>query len=56
MSVKDAVIEDLLALQSLQGANLIYIVDQTNTLVGIQLNNEGDEVARFRVAVQLEKL
>lgn len=47
--------DDLLQVQDTFGSDLIY-VKLAEGLVAIQLNDEGDEIARYHVDVQLTRL
>lgn len=52
---EDAIKEDILALQDIQGTNLMYL-DDHGSLIAVELDDEGDEVARYSVIVHIEKL
>lgn len=55
MTIIEKVVEDLLSAQDVQGTNLLYTLDGNN-LVAIDLDEEGDEQARYLVLIHLKQL
>lgn len=54
-AAEQALAEDILSIQDMQGTNLIYQTTDEQ-LVAIELDEEGDEVARYNVHIALEKI
>lgn len=50
-----ALAEDILAIQDMQGTNLMYQTTDEQ-LVAIELDDDGDEIARYNVHIKLEKI
>lgn len=55
MTAAKFVIEDLLSTQEALGTNLMYQI-MDDQLVAIELDEDGDEVARYKLKVILEEI
>jgi len=55
LKLSQAVKEDILSIQEMQGTNLLY-EEHDGVLFAYQLDDEGDVVAQYTLHVQLEKL
>lgn len=55
LTPEEALAEDILAIQDIQGTNMLYQTTEEE-LIAIELDDEGDEIARYNVHITLEKL
>ena len=55
LNLDEAIKDDILAIQDMQGTNLIY-EEHDDVLFAYQINDEGDVIAQYCVHIHLEKL